>query len=236
MRTFEEVQDGIVYELLNKISSTENRINSGEVDSNAIPPTRDYCKKLENAIENSEEATKEKIGKCTNDIIREMQRLCEEDMHSYFQDFDSLISRKLLTLDDSGNRVKPANWGEVFYGESGIGRMSDQVSDLGIEFKDLLCFKGRDPHSAEACDSFKNLVNQNFGTTIPMTGEVEMAKKAYKSIPGTDSYAKAEAFIKMKEMARDDGGGCNLDNDTYTILSTNQAYLDAKALCGGRNK
>ena len=235
MRTFEEVQDGIVYELLNKISSTENRINSGEVDSNAIPPTRDYCKKWKNAIENSEEATKGKIGTCTNDIIKEMQKLCEEDMHSYFQNFDSLISRKLLTLDNFGNCVNPENWNKVFGEERGIGRVSRQVSSLGIEFKDLLCFKGRDPHSAEACDSFKNLVNQNFGTTIPMTGEVKMAKEAYDSIPVTDSYAKAEAFIRMKEMERDEDG-YSMTNDLCTILSTNQAYLDAKALCGGRNK
>lgn len=235
MRTFEEVQDDIVVELLNNISSAEDRINSGKINSNVIHYTRDYCKKWENAIENSEEATKGKIGTCTNDIIKEMQKLYKDDMRSYFQNFDSLISRKLLALDNSGNRVNLKNWGKVFGEERDIGRVFRQASYLGIEFKDLLCFKGRDPYSAEACDSFKNLINQNFGTTIPMTGEVKMAEEAYDSIPVTDSYAKAEAFIKMKEMERDEGG-YSIANSVCTILSTDQAYLDAKALCGGRSK
>lgn len=228
MRTFEDVEKNIVARLSDRIKEKEQEINSGDLTSDAIYWNEEFCKQWASGIENSEESAKIEIGKDTNDIIKEMQFLQDRYLHEYYGNFDSLIREKMFALD---NNMRPIDFNK--WAGNCIGRVYDQITRLGIKFEDLLCFKGN-PNLAEAGDLFRDSVNQNFGTTIPMTGELEAAKQAYYEAD-VGSYEKAEAYVKCCEMKRD--AGLMIDNiDRYFTLNANQKYLDAKELCGSRSR
>ena len=151
-------------------------------------------------------------------------------MHKYYENFDSLFREKMFALDDNMRPIEFNKWAG-----NCIGRVHNQIDRLGIKFEDLLCFKGN-PNLAEAGDLFRDSVNQNFGTTIPMTGELEVAEQAY-SETDFDSVEHAEAYVKYCEMKRD--AGCLMIDsavDFYGTLSADQKYLDAKELCGSRSR
>ena len=228
MRTFEDVEKNIVARLSDRIKEKEQEINSGKLDSGVAYWNNEFCKQWASGIENSEESAKIEIVKDTNDIIKEMQFLQDRYLHEYYGNFDSLIREKMFALDNNMRPIETKKWAE-----NHIGRVHDQIDRLGIKFEDLLCFKGN-PNLAEAGDLFRDSVNKNFGTTIPMTGELEAAEQTYKETSfGSDE--NAEAYVKCCEMKRD--AGLMVDNiDRYFTLNADQKYLDAKELCGSRSR
>lgn len=65
----------------------------------------------------------------------------------------------------------------------------------------LLCFKGHDPMSDETGELFRQAINDNYGTNIPMSGVERQALKDYKIVEyGNDEIAKTQAFIHLKEI------------------------------------
>lgn len=228
MRTFEDVEKNVVARLSDRIKEKEQEINSGKLDSGVAYWNNEFCKQWASGIENSEESAKIEIGKDTNDIIKEMQFLQARYLREYYEKFDSLIREKMFALDNNMRPIETGKWAE-----NCIGRVHNQIYRLGIKFEDLLCFKGN-PNLAEAGDLFRDSVNQNFGTTIPMTGELEAAEQTYKEADA-GSYEEAEAYVKCCEMKRD--AGLMVDNiDRYFTLNADQKYLDAKELCGSRSR
>lgn len=229
MRTFEDVEKNVVARLSDRIKEKEQEINSGKLDSGVAYWNNEFCKQWASGIENSEESAKIEIGKDTNDIIKEMKFLQDMYFHQYYEKFDSLIREKMFALDNNMRPIDHKEWSK-----NCIGRVQDQIYRLGIKFEDLLCFKGS-ANLSEAGDLFRNLVNQNFGTTIPMTGELEAAEQTY-SEADFDSYEQAEAYVKCCEMKRDAGLMVDSASDFYYTLNTDQRYLDAKELCGSRSR
>lgn len=229
MKTFEDVEKGIVTVLSDRIKETTQKINSGKLDSGAIYWSNDFCKRWVSGIENSEESTKIEIGKDTNDIIEEMYFLRDRYLREYYENFDSLIREKMFALDDS---MRPIEYNQWFTNR--IGRVHSQICRLGIKFEDLLCFKGR-ANLSEAGDLFRDSVNRNFGTTIPMAGELEAVEQAYREAD-IGSYEEAEAYVKYCEMKRDTGLMVQSAVDFYDTLNSDQQYLDAKELCGSRSR
>ena len=98
---------------------------------------------------------------------------------------------------------------------------------LGIEPEDLLLFKGRNPFSADVCNTFRDLVNFNFGTNIPFDGVEERAFNDY--LDAEDEPTKDKALVRLRELQRDSGalyfGG------NYHLLATDKEYQDAKVRC-----
>ena len=174
-------------------------------------------------IDNIDEVTIIEIGSVTNSLIEAIKKAYQYHLVEYWQNFEKFMEKYIIGLTPDG-KLKAGS----FFGQS-------QCYELGVGLKELsICFKGKNPMTAETGDLFRKLINTNYGTNIPLTGVEEAALKEYESVAfGTDTDKKDQAFICLKEIQRDAGALKN--GGDYYILATNQNYQEAKARCSGRS-
>lgn len=222
MKTFEEIKESMKSNKIFIMQRAMQDLKNGglrDFEEKAAKMTIQDCQSY---IENIEEVATIEIGAETNSLIEAIQTAYKFHLTDYWQNFERFIDEYVLGLTPNG---EPKN--VAYFGKS-------QCLKLGVGISDLLCFKGRSPMSSEACDLFKQIVNGNYGTNIPMSGVEQQALQDYEAVAfGDDEIAKAQAFIHLKEIQRDSGALRN--GGTYYILAANQAYQDAKAMFTGRN-
>lgn len=235
MRTFEEVKSQIEYVnrmlLQRSVEKLENDKKERErptlggkhnrlstIDKSVAELMIQEC---QNVLENLEEATRIEIGAATNGLIRLMQERYQEFPDLYFELFDDFLEKNITGMDREGNNVRYC---------AGV----DLCMVLGVTNSELTCFKDSNPMNSEVGDYFRQMINKNFGTTIPMNGELEKASQDYEFYySGEDEVMKDQTFIKLKELQRD--AGTLKNGPGYFLLGINSEYQEVKAKCTGRN-
>jgi len=189
-----------------------------DLEANAAHKTIRNC---QSNIENIDEVTAIEIGAETNSLINAIQAAYKIYLTEYWQDFEGFINNYVAGVTPDGERKSGA-----FYGQF-------QCMELGVGVNDLLCFKGRDPMHDEAGDLFRQVINANYGTNIPMSGIEQQALQNYRAVAfGDDEMAKAQALMQLREIQRDSG---TLRNGViYYTLATDQSYQQAKDICSGK--
>lgn len=220
MITFEQLKDNLKKAHMGIIKLENEKREKGYFDKTASDM---IIQKSQSYIENIEEVAAIEIGAETNSLIEAIQTAYQRNSTEYWQNFEKFIDEYVLGLTSEGKL------------KSGFYLGQNQCLSLGItSVNDLLCFKGRDPMKAETCDLFRQFVNNNYGTNIPMSGVEQQAKQDYEAVAsGKDEIAKAQAFIHLKEVQRDSGKLKN--GGFYYILSSDKNYQDAKTICAGRS-
>ena len=104
---------------------------------------------------------------------------------------------------------------------------SSAAESLGITIEDLQCIKGLNPMDPEVINLFKTMVNEKLGTNIPMSGVLEQAQQEYESIPVGDKEASAAAFVRLRELQRDEGDFHNSGYLSSKLLATDPDYQEA---------
>ena len=90
---------------------------------------------------------------------------------------------------------------------------------------DLLCMKGFNPIIDEVDNIFRQYVNNNLGTNIPMAEEVRQAEAEWNKVPYDDNDKE---FVHLCEVFHSAGVYHDFYFSDYMILSINEEYLQAK--------
>lgn len=222
MKTFEEKKEGI-------LQSKKALIHrcSQELKNKGL---KDFEKKALNMVirdsqiylDNIDEVTTINIGATTNSVINSIQTAYKHHLVDYWQDFKSFADKYIVGMTEDGNFKR----GSFF--------AQHECYSLGIGIKELAtCFEGRDPMKAEAGNLFRQLINANYGTNIPMEGVEQQALNDYGAVAfGSDPVAKDKAFVHLKEVQRDAGSLQN--GGDYYLLVTNNEYQEAKTRLAGK--
>lgn len=222
MRTFEEIQEMIKSHKTELIQRNMQKLAKGGLMDFEERAAKELIQKCQSYIENIEEVTTIEIGVETNSLITAIQNAYKIHLFDYWHNFEKFIDEYVTGLTSNGNLKNGTYFGQR------------QCYTLGVGIKELMCFKGHDPMSSETCDLFRQIVNANYGTNIPMSGVEQQALQDFESVAfKDDEMAEAQALIHLKEVQRDSGTLRN--GGTYYILATDQNYQDAKAMCMGRN-
>ena len=158
----------------------------------------------EDVLDNIEDATIIEIGYLTNTILKQIENKFNQDSNSYYLDFECFIT----SLIDNSNAIK---------------------TGLGLSLEDFTCFKGKLPTDPLVQDLFKQNINNQFKTNIPLNEEVQKTREAWQSAPDDDEYAKALAFINLRDMQKNNGN-LKTGPSTYVFLTNNPAYQKAKKI------
>ena len=133
--------------------------------------------------------------------------------------FENFIDKYVLEVSQ-GNHRRPKM----------MMSCAEASHNLGIKYEDIQCFKDQDPRKDEAADIFKQIINDNYGTNIPMSEVRNQAYDDYEKVAlSGDKVSEANALIHLKEIQRDDGA---LKNGLiYYTLATDEDYQEAKRIC-----
>lgn len=222
MKTFEEIQAQI--ELNHKIllqnameTLQDERITKVEKKTAEL-----MVHECQSVLNNLEEVTRIEIGAATNELIDAVKKMYQIYPFSYGSRFDDFLEKYVTGMNNEGK----------FVAQNCSGQM--QCVKLGLMNSDLNCFKDYHPMKPEFGNVFRQMINQKFGTTIPMAGTVEKALQDYESVMFTDdSFAKDNALIYLKELQRDSG---HLKNGySYLLLQNDKEYQEAQARCRGKS-
>ena len=180
-------------------------------------------KEYENNIKNIDELAVIKLGSTTNGLISAIRRNYKNHFSEYWDTFENFINNYIIGKTQDGQIIPGSDASAV-----------DACRELGITLEDLMCFKGHDPLSDEMCDAFRQYININFGSNIPLSSVERKAEENYFSLPyNADEAEKDKAYLHFKEIQRDSGQLCKYGN--YYFLADNKCYQDAKARCAERN-
>lgn len=218
MRTFEELQEIIKANKISTLQRAKQALDKGDLEYFEKQTTNKIIQNCQSNIENIEEVTTIEIGAETNSLIKAIQDAYKIHLEEYWQDFERFAEEYVTGLTPDGKRKDGA-----YFGQS-------QCLELGIGIDELSCFKGHDPMKGETGDLFKQVINTNYGTNIPMNGVEQQALEDYRTVAfGDDKTTKAQAFIHLREIQRDSG---SLRNGViYYTLATDKKYQEAKAIC-----
>lgn len=207
MKTFEEIQEGIKTVRISSIKEAMEELEKSNLDVYARSAKNRAIEEYKRDIDNIEEIAIIEIGASANNFIRGMQTAYQAHPNDYSQNFEKFIDDYVL----SG------------------GLLQKERGTLGIGKDELLCFKDRNPMSNETGDLFRQIVNANFGTNIPMSNDEQEALQAYENVDRKDKLATAEAFVHLKEIERD--SGALKTGESYYPLVSDELYQEAKAIC-----
>lgn len=221
MKTFEEIKENIKKSEISLMQQTMQKLEQGGLMDYEKASANMIIRECQSVIENIDEAATIEIGAQTNSLIKSIGLAYTAHLNEYWQNFEEFINKYVLGLTPDGEKIPG-----TYLGQS-------QCLELGVGIKELSCFKGISPTSKEAGDLFRNVINANYGTNIPMSGIEEQALQNYNAVAsGNDEIAKAQAYVHLMEVKRDSGALMN--GGSYFLLATNQDYQNAKAMCTGR--
>lgn len=177
-----------------------------------------------NKIKNIDELAVIKLGATTNNLIDVIKHEYKRHITEYWGNFEKFITDHIIGKTPDGHFIP---------GSNAAGR--DDCKILGITLEDLMCFKGHDPLSDEICDTFRQYININFGSNIPLSSVVRKAKEDYHALPiDAEQAVKDDVYIRAQEIARDSGTKRS-DSVTYHFLADNKYYQEAKERSVKRN-
>ena len=177
-----------------------------------------------NKIKNIDELAVIKLGATTNNLIDVIKREYKRHMTEYWGNFEKFITDYIIGKTPDGHFIP---------GSNAAGREDCEI--LGITLEDLMCFKGHDPLSDEMCDAFRQYININFGSNIPLSSAVRKAEEDFNAVLfKPDSAERDDIYIRAQEIARDSGAKRS-DPVTYHFLADNKYYQEAKERSAKRN-
>lgn len=222
MRTFEELQEIIKTNKTNTMQRVMQKLANGGLTDFEEKASNMVIQDCQSSIENIGEVTTIEIGAETNSLIKAIQTAYQFHLTDYWQNFERFVNEYVTGLTPDGKLKNGSYFGQ------------NQCFTLGVGINELICFKGRNPMDYETGDLFRQIINANYGTHIPMNGVEQKALRDYEAVAfGDDEIAKAEAFMHLKEVQRDSGALKN--GGTYYTLATNQSYQEAKTMCTGKS-
>lgn len=222
MRTFEEIKETEKNTLMRLMQKSMQELEKGGLKDFEEQAAKQTIQESQRNIENIDELTTIEIGAVTNSLIKAIQTAYSFHSTDYWSDFERFIDKYVSGLTPEGNQ------------KNGPYFAQSECYELGVGINELLCFKGKDPMSGETGDLFRQIINTNYGTNIPMSGIEQQALQDFNAVAfGDDEIAKAKAFVHLREVQRDSG---KLRNGlgSYHLLATDQDYQDAKAICAGK--
>lgn len=218
MKTFDEIKESFKKQQEDLMAEASTEVLRGGLEAPVERMLRSVAQDCENNIANIDEYTAIQIGAMTNYLILVIQRAYPLYAKGHHKNFEKFFEEHISGITKDG-KLKEGK----YLGQS-------QCASLGINTEDVSCFKDIYPTmSNKACDLFRQLVNANFGTNIPMSGIVERASEDYESVrsnENVDRTTKDQAYMHLREAQRDSGY-------IRTILATDREYQEAKARCTG---
>ena len=220
MKTFEEIKENIKKSKISLMQQAMQKLKQGGLKDYEKASANMMIRECQSVIENIDEAATIEIGAHTNSLIKSIGLAYTAHSNEYWQNFEEFINKYVLGLTPDGKEIPG-----MYFGQS-------NCLALGVGIKELSCFKRISPTSKEAGDLFRNVINANYGTNIPMSGIEEQALQNYYAVAVTDVIAKAQAYVHLMEVKRDSGE--LMSGGNYFLLATNQDYQNAKAMCTGK--
>ena len=200
MRTFEEFKSSILRAKHNLMSRCQYEIKAGRLDDDEERVRRMVIRNRQLYIDNIDEVTTINIGATTNSLIRTIQKAYQQHSTDYLENFERFATEYIVGIIDNGEIKR----------QSQFVNSSGNCNKLGIGVDELAtCFKGKSPMDNESGDFFRQLINLNYGTNIPMAGVQEQLLKDWKTSvyyeSGSDQKTKDTAFVKLREAQRESG-------------------------------
>ena len=221
MRTFDDIQYMIETDKARLMERSRKELEAGGLQDYKEHANTMIIRDCQDYLDNIDEVTTIDIGATTNDLIRAIQTGYKLHQTYYWQNFKRFATEYIVGLTPEGNFINGPYLAQIECYKLGIG-----VQELAAYFE------GRNPFDDKTGDGFRNFVNTNLGTNIPMAGTVEKAREDWEAVAfGDDLDAKDRAFCTLKEQQRDNGDLKN--GGIYYLLATNQTYQVAKARCSG---
>jgi len=210
MKTFDEIKEGCTKRLKEEIKRLEKEIiNTEDQDVKRTIMMSIESRKIK--LNNIDEYTAYYIGSKANNILFYLKE--------YYNN-----SQQLLDIDEGAEQMLEDDL------EYCIRLACSEASELGITAETFNnYFINKDPNKKEDCDEFIQMVNNNYGTNIPLTGELEKAEKSLRKATPEEYNRKLVEFYKMQLRA-----GC--PNKYFNNHSTNEQYLSEKDLINNKTK
>ena len=222
MKTFDEVKAFVKAAQSTTMESAIEKLKNDDLKDFEERAYNSVVQNCQKNIENIEEVTTIEIGATTNSLIRSIQKAYQFHLEDYYQNFEGFIDDYVVGIAPDGSLKNGAYFGQA------------QCFELGIGVNELLCFKGRNPMLDETGDLFRQTINANYGTNIPMASDAKQALQKYEAVAfGDDEEAKDQVFIHLKEVQRD--SGILRNGGEYYILANDQAYQEAIERCSERS-
>ena len=106
------------------------------------------------------------------------------------------------------------------------------MNKLGLTSQDLECFRNNILANGTA-DNFRQHINANFGTNIPLSGVLEKLLENYnKALQSGNDLEIAQAFVNLREAQRDAGVLSN--GGVFNLLAYDKEYQHAKELSASK--
>ncbi len=203
------------------IQRTTERLEKSELKDHEKKGLEMALQNYQNNLDNIDEVTTIEIGAATNSLIKGIQTAYSFHLPEYWRNFEEFVDKYVTGLTSDGNLKNGSYFGK------------QQCYELGLSKSDLLCFKGNNPMNTNPGDIFRQNINVNYGTNIPMSGIEQQALQEYESaVFSGDDVAKDQAMIKYKEIQRD-AGSLKIGPE-YHPLATDQNYQEAINRVSGR--
>lgn len=210
MKTFEEVKQALFNMQSQSLGILNHNLEKARLENDKFG--EGACKRFIEAtyidLNNIDECTAIYIGFCTNQLIESIKRAHDFDTLEYYKDFDAFLKRYIL-----GDGIES------------FGHGNCQI--LGVGINDLECFRGCNPNKDEPGDLFRQIINVNYGTTIPMAADLRYVEQEQLERSEND-----KDLVYGKEVLRD--AGKLYGNGNFSPLAVDQEYQEAKTRISGK--
>lgn len=170
MKTYNEIKKERLENLKEGIKRQQDLIDKAKFEKEKDVYGR-IILEIQRDIENIDEVTRAYIGYETNQFFKDMSWMINRTGNDYFEHHDMFLDMLL------GNRPDRE------------GKNSKFGAGLGITKEDLACFRGKAATSDETQDAFRTYVNNQLGTNIPLSKDMEMME-IYRYSQNRDDYVR----------------------------------------------
>jgi len=201
MKTYDEMKIEHTKWLMHRIESLKSDILTTE-DSSRKKGLEWALEAMKKELENIDEYTMYQIGNAVYEMLRDLETYYKTEKRTFdLQDLDKGIKNSFL-----------------------IDRVCARAREMDISLDKLdYYFRNQIPTEKATKDRFIQMVNTNFGTNIPLTGELEELKKEFDEMH-IDDPERDKKLVELIEMRSRAGR----THSFYTIPSLDENYLAAK--------
>lgn len=205
MKTFEEIKKIVVDSESQCLRVTNAMIEKARLENDKLLEAagKRSIEAIHTSLDNIDECTAIYIGSCTNHLIESIKEAHDIYTLEYYKDFDAFLKKYILS--------------------------NSNCIALGVGIKELQCFKECDPNKDEPGDLFRQIVNLNYGTNIPMAADLGYVKQEELATSEND-----KDLVYGKEILRDAGDERVYRNGLFYPLAVDQEYQEAKARISGK--
>ena len=204
MKTFEELKEELASEISHVLGNVMYEMHMGNNSDSKKTSLIMSAQNLQNYLDFIDEVTTIEIGADTNALIK----FIESNKNEFIKNFDNAVI-------------------DFRSGPFGI-----LMNKLGLTSQDLECFRNNILANGTA-DNFRQLINANFGTNIPLSGVLENLLENYnKALQSGNDLEIAQAFVNLREAQRDAGVLSN--GGVFNLLAYDKEYQHAKELSASK--